>query len=538
MGIVSRCGVFLTAAVFAFSSLPAHASNPLQVKTDKGKVEGKKSADGEIGDFLGIPYAAPPIGSLRWKPPQPVAKWDGVRQAMSFGSHCMQPAIYDDMIFRDPGNSEDCLTLNVWTPTTDKKAKLPVMVWIYGGGYFAGGTSEARQDGEHLAAKGVVVVSMNYRLGIFGFFVHPELVAESPQHAAGNYGLMDQSAALQWVHNNIKAFGGDPKNVTIFGESAGSFSVSSQMASLLSQGLFAHAIGESGAAFPGSALSFESVALRGKRDVDFIQSVLGKSNLAALRAVSGDELLKASMAKNDGHTIRFSPDVDGYFLPESVQSIYAAGKQAHVPLLAGWNRDEATGTVTNAPEKPSAATMQALAQKDFPGQADEFLKVYAASDDQGYFRAAADYAGDHFLVYSTWAWLDAHGKTGGSPVYRYRLDLPSPGDKYHPVSAGAFHSDDIEYVFGNLDSRQGAKWRPEDRKLSELIQTYWTNFARTGDPNSTGLPNWPVYEAASQWLVMHLDATPQVRPDEHRDRYLFLQQAWGKKREQAVGNSH
>jgi len=413
-----------------------------------------------------------------------------------------------------------------------------VMVWIYGGGYLAGSTSEARQDGENLADKGVVVVSMNYRLGIFGFFVHPELVAESPQHAAGNYGLMDQSAALQWVHNNIKAFGGDPKNVTIFGESAGSFSVSSQMASLLSQGLFAHAIGESGAAFPGSALSFESVALRGKRDVDFIQSVLGKSNLAALRAVSGDELLKASMAKNDGHTIRFSPDVDGYFLPESVQSIYAAGKQAHVPLLAGWNRDEATGTVTNAPEKPSAATMQALAQKDFPGQADEFLKVYAASDDQGYFRAAADYAGDHFLVYSTWAWLDAHGKTGGSPVYRYRLDLPSPGDKYHPVSAGAFHSDDIEYVFGNLDSRQGAKWRPEDRKLSELIQTYWTNFARTGDPNSTGLPNWPIYEAASQWLVMHLDATPQVRPDEHRDRYLFLQQAWGKKREQAVGNSH
>ncbi len=226
------------------------------IKTDQGKVQGKMSADGQARDFLGIPFAAPRLGPLRWKPPQPAAKWQGVRQATSFGSRCMQQERYDDMVFRDPGESEDCLTLNVWAPAGKPKGKLPVMVWIFGGGFAGGGTSEPRQDGETLTHKGVLVVSMNYRLGIFGFFATHELAAEDPHHAAGNYGLLDELAAIQWVRRNIAAFGGDPDNVTIFGESAGSFAVSAQMASPLAKGLFAHAIGESGGAFASKELNF------------------------------------------------------------------------------------------------------------------------------------------------------------------------------------------------------------------------------------------------------------------------------------------
>src|SRR3984957_8537097 len=236
------------AGLMTFISLAAFgASLPLQVKIDTGTIEGK--ANGPVRAFLGIPYAAPPVGELRWKPPAAVAKWTGVRKATDFGPHCMQGKVYGDMKFRDSGGSEDCLSLNVWVPTETSGAKLPVMVWIYGGGFAAGTTSEARQDGTHLAQQGVVVVSMNYRLGIFGFFVHPELAKESGRNSAGNYGLLDQLAALEWVHDNIAAFGGDPGNVTIFGESAGSFSVSAQMASPLAKGLFQKAVGESGAAF-------------------------------------------------------------------------------------------------------------------------------------------------------------------------------------------------------------------------------------------------------------------------------------------------
>ena len=241
--------VILISAAFAclaMASTTLFAADAPTVKTDKGKVQGYVSTDGEIRIFKGVPYAAPPVGPLRWKPPQPAAKWSGTKTATSYGYRCMQPDIYDDMIFHDPGRSEDCLTLNIWSPAKDKHAKLPVMVWIYGGGFTAGSTSEARQDGENLAHKGVIVVSMNYRLNVFGFLVHPELTAESPQHASGNYGLMDQAAAIQWVHRNIKNFGGDPDKVTIFGESAGSFSVSAQMASPVAKDLFQRAIGETG----------------------------------------------------------------------------------------------------------------------------------------------------------------------------------------------------------------------------------------------------------------------------------------------------
>jgi para-nitrobenzyl esterase len=512
-------------------AMPAQASNPLVIKTDRGKVQGKTSADGQARDFLGIPFAAPPVGLLRWKPPQPAARWHGVRQATSFGYRCMQQEPFDDMVFRDPGESEDCLTLNVWAPARPSKGKLPrklpVMVWIYGGGFVGGTTSEPRQDGEHLTRKGVLVVSMNHRLGIFGFFATHELAAEDPHHSAGNYGLLDQLACLQWVHRNIAAFGGDPDNVTIFGESAGSFAVSAQMASPLAKGLFAHAIGESGGAFASKELNFPPLQESIKLDEDYVNSVVADSSLAALRAAGSEEILKLARRK-PSHERHFEPNTDGYFLPETVSAIFAAGRQAHVPLIAGWNLDESDGGILKEPQRGTTEGLRATATNKFGPRAEDFLKVYHANDDAEAQRAAKDFAGDKFLVYSTWAWLEAQVATGGSPVYRYLFALPSPGDPFHPVSAGAFHSDEIEYVFGNLDSRKGAAWRPDDYKLSDLMQTFWTNFARTGDPNSVGIPHWPLYDAAGDWQVMRLSPDSAAAPDPHRDRYLFLQQVWGR----------
>lgn len=506
-------------------------NNSVKVKTDKGDVEGSVTEDGKVFAFKGIPFAAPPVGDLRWQAPQPLAKWKHTLPAKEFGSRCMQSASYGDMVFHDPGASEDCLTLNVWAPAKAKKGSLPVMVWIYGGGFSAGGTSEARQDGQYLAHRDVVIVSMNYRLGIFGFLTLPELTAESPHHASGNYGLLDQTAALGWVRDNIAAFGGDPSNVTIFGESAGSISVSAQMASPMARGLFTKAIGESGGAFSATTLPFTSRESREQRDAAFAQTAFHTTSLAALRALPAEIILQGATDKSVSPAPRFVPDVDGYFLPDSVANIYAAGHQAHVPLLAGWNADEARGQVVQAKTPVTIETLKVTAQTQFGERSEEFLAVYPASTDVEAAASAGDFAGDRFIAYSTWRWLEAQVSTGDSPVYRYRFDLGSPGDKYHAAAIGAFHSDDIEYVFGTLDSRNVAQWRPEDRKLSELIGTYWTNFARTGDPNNTGLPVWPTYNAKGGWQVMHLDATSQSRPDTQRNRYVFLDSVWAKPKE-------
>jgi len=516
--------LFLAAA--AFAQKPPQV-RPVQV--DSGKLLGVLTADQKVVAYKGVPYAAPPVGELRWRPPQPVSKWKNILFARDFGSHCIQSDTNPDVVFHDPGPSEDCLTLNVWVPSdakpTKKSSGLPVMVWIYGGGFSTGGTSESRQDGQFLAHRGVIVVSMNYRMGIFGFMTLPELTAESANHASGNYGLMDQTAAIAWVRRNIAAFGGDPANITLFGESAGSQSVSTQMASPIAKGLFSKAIGESGAIFYGFSKTFPPREPTEQADAAWAERAFGSNRLFNLRSLTADELIGKAMSATS-QAPRFLPVVDGFFLPDTVPHIYADGKQAHIPVLAGWNANESRAT-----GNPTAASFAAQAQQLFGANAARFLAVYPAATDAEALQSANDYAGDHAIGFSTWAWLEAQAKNGSAPVYRYFFDLGSPGDRNHSVAEGVFHTDDIEYVFGTLDSRPGMAIRPQDRALSEQMGAYWTNFAKTGNPNgdpaSSMLPKWPAYNAASNWLVMHLDATPAAKPDSLRPRYIFLDTQWG-----------
>jgi para-nitrobenzyl esterase len=498
----------------AVSVLPAAV--PDLVKVDSGRLKGAVSNG--VAAFKDIPFAAPPVGALRWKAPQPPAHWKGVRPAVAFGARCMQGNIYDDMIFRDTGPSEDCLYLNVWTPAASAHEHLPVMVWIYGGGFAAGAASEPRQDGENLAKKGVVVVSMNYRLGVFGFFAHRELAAESGHSSAGNYGLLDQWAALQWVHRNIAAFGGDPAKVTIFGESAGSFSVSAQMASPVAQGLFQRAIGESGAFF-GSVLPLKPLAESEEADAKFAES-LGAHSLAELRAIPAAKLLDAAVKQKD---IWFAPNLDGYFLPRSARDIFASGQQSHIPLLAGWNRDEGSYHDIFEKDPATAANFAAYAHKHYGDKADQFLKLYPAENDEQAKRSAQDLAGDKFIAFSTWKWLDMQCATGKSTLYRYEFDDAPPAaadadTKGDPPTA--YHSAEIEFVFGGLASKK-LPWRQEDHAVSDVMSSYWANFARSGDPNGAGLPKWPVY-SPDRYEVMHLEANSHAAPDEHRARYEFL----------------
>jgi para-nitrobenzyl esterase len=503
----------MTLAALSLGFSMTSYADPLKVKTEQGKIQGKTINNGKVNAFLGLPYAAPPVGDLRWKAPEPPAKWKGARDATKFGAHCAQGRVFDDMIFQDSGPSEDCLSLNVYSPADAKdQSKLPVMFWIHGGGYSGGGSSEPRHNGDFLPLKGVVLVTVNYRLGVFGFLVTDELAKEG-NGAAGNYGLLDMVAALHWVNANIKNFGGDPGNVTIFGESAGSFAVSTLMASPLAQGLFQKAIGESGAAFPGGlALGGDTVAERAKADGAWMESI-GAKSLKDLRAMSTDQLLEAAKKKTPGG---FPPVVDGRLLTEPVPDTYAAGKQAHVPLLAGWNADEGSFVAMRG---MTATQWNAMADGLFKERSAAFLKLYPADSDTESLRSAIDYGSDNFIALGTWKWLEAQKKTGEAPVYRYHFELAATPSKYHPGTF-AFHSDDIEYVFGTLDTRPGWTVRPEDRKLSDEMMSYWTNFARSGDPNGPGLPMWPKLGADD--ALIHLNDPISAGPDSLRARYEFL----------------
>jgi len=484
-------------------------ADSLTVKTEQGKVTGKTINDGKVKAFLGLRYAAPPVGDLRWKAPEPAAKWNSQRDATKFGAHCAQNRVFEDMIFQDAGLSEDCLFLNVYAPAdaTDK-SKLPVMFWIHGGGYAGGASSEPRHNGDFLPLKGVVLVTINYRLGVFGFLATSDLAKEA-NGTAGNYGLMDMVAALEWVKENIKKFGGDPDNVTIFGESAGSSAVSTLIAASSARGLFHKAIGESGAAFSG-ALAAGTLEAREKKDDEWVTG-LGVKSLAELRAMPTDKVLEAVKAKRGG----FSSVVDGKLLTEPVPDTYAAGKQAHVPLLAGWNRDEnsSLGNGMNVEKwKERAATL-------FNDRAAEFLTLYPGDTDEQAVNSAIDYSSDAFIAFSTWKWLEADRKTSNASVYRYHFELRATPSKFH-LGTFAFHSDDIEYVFGTLDTRPGFVVRPEDRTLSDQMMSYWTNFAKTGDPNGTGLPTWPKYDKDDS--LIHLNDPITSGPDTLRPRYEFL----------------
>lgn len=514
----------------AFLAMTLAPRSPAQesVRIDSGLVQGLRAGDAAVTAYKGIPFAAPPVGELRWKAPQPVKPWTGVLAADHFGPRPMQAPLFSDMVFRDRGPSEDCLYLNVWTPAKSAAQRLPVMVWIYGGGLQAGSASEPRQDGEILALKGVVVVSMNYRLGVFGFLAHPELSRESGRTASGNYGFMDQIAALKWVQRNIAVFGGDPANVTIFGESAGSYSVSLLVASPEAHGLFQKAIGESGALLGSRKLPAHTPPLADAEQAgaQFAASV-GAKSVADLRALPAADLLKAEQADK---AFSAGAVVDGYILPKLAADIYAEGSQNHVPLLAGWNRDENRVYTTFGDKRPTIASFTEALRRRFGAAASEALKHYPARSDDEAVRSAGDLSGDEFIAFNAWKWINLHEKTGGCPVYRYSFDRDVPvapgrvinGAVATATDVGAVHASEIVYVFYALGSEKDVAWAPEDWKLSDLIGTYWTNFAKTGNPNGPGVPEWPRYEPQASYPVMHLNVLSAAAPEALRDRYLFL----------------
>ena len=493
-----------------------------RVKTAGGVVQGVTLASG-IHLFKGIPYAAPPVRDLRWKPPQPPAPWQGVRPADRFAPQCMQTRVFGDMMFRNSGVSEDCLYLNVWTPGLVATAKRPVLVYFFGGGFVAGDGSEPRYDGESLAQKGIVVVTISYRLGVFGFFAHPELTTESSHHASGNYALMDQTQALKWVRQNIAAFGGDPSQVTIGGESAGSFAVSAQVASPLAQGLFGRGIGESGSVLG----SFAPVPLaEAERQGAAFAKAVGAASLADLRAIPAMQLLEAAARPG---AFRFSLSVDGYFFPKPPSQIYAAGEQAHVPLLVGWNSEEMNYRALLGPNDATPESFKATVERLYGEHAGEVLKLYPAATNEEAAASATALASDRFIAYSTWKWAEMQRLTG-APVYRYFYAHPRPAMRPEtnqppaPPPTGAVHSAEIEYALGNLATNPVYAWTDDDYTVSKLMEGYFANFIKTGDPNGPGLPEWPAVGGGKDGpeRFMRIDVTPQAQTSTVRDRYLLL----------------
>ena len=530
--------LFVQIAEYTSAQNNTHLSSATLIKTTNGMVDGTVEASG-VRSFKGIPFAAPPVGDLRWKEPQPAKNWQSIRNAKQFAVNGMQYNVFGDMNFRSTGMSEDCLYLNVWTPPGNKK-QLPVLVYFYGGGFVAGDGSEPRYDGESMAAEGIMAVTVNYRLGVFGFLAHPELTKESPHHASGNYGLLDQSAALRWVQKNIAAFGGDPKRVTIAGESAGSASVSAQMASPLSRNLIAGAIGESGSVL--GTLSAVPLSKGEQTGIEFANT-LNVHSLAELRALSADSLLAAS--KRFG-VFRFSITVDNYFFPKSPYAIYEGGEQAHVPLLVGWNSEEMNYRMVMGNEKPTKENFTKAVNKLYADNSEEALKYYNPFTDEEAEQVATDLASDRFIAFSTWKWSDIQSKTGGKAVYRYLFSRPRPPmsaamgnvtaglaggvvkstdssvNKMPAPPRGAVHSAEIEYAMGNLATNKVYAWTPDDYKVSKIMEEYFANFIKTGNPNGPGLPNWPMINNATPIPVMHIDVKTRVEPDQHHDRYLFL----------------
>ena len=513
-----RLGLGLVLALAAMAA-PAMAANGPIVTVETGKIQGVgATGNNPVQIFRGVPYAKPPIGDLRWREPRPAESWQGVRAADQFGPRCMQKHMWDDMFFRSPRADEDCLYLNVWTPANLGKAasaKLPVLVYIYGGGFVAGTSDEPRYDGAATAAQGVVVVTVNYRLGIFGFFTHPQLTGESSHKASGNYGLLDQAAALAWVRRNIAAFGGDPKRITVGGESAGSMSVSGMMVSPLTRNLIAGAIGESGS----SLLPYRPRKLaEGEADGMRFAEALQVPTLAQLRAIPADKLLDVQNFQGAG----WGPVIDGYYFREDPEATYAAGKAAKVPLLVGSNSQEGGADWLLGDAAPSVANYQNAVRKQFGPNADRMLQLYPAATDADVIRAATELASDRFIAASTWNWFD-HQRRIGWPTYYYYYTHIRPERigtaAAHPPSYGAWHSAEIEYALGNLDANPVYAWTDADRKVSATMNGYFVNFIKTGNPNGQGLPLWvqaPSGDGEIQRQIVDVDTRRAAFPEQAR----------------------
>jgi len=514
---------------------------PVQTTLENGKIEGNYDTRTGIQTYFGIPFAKPPVGDLRWKAPQPLDNWKGVKETKKFGPRSMQSIVFGDMNSRSDGINEDCLYLNVWTPAKRNTKRLPVLVYFYGGGFVAGDASEPRYDGESMAKKDIVVVTVNYRLNVFGFFAHPELSAESPYKASGNYGLLDQVAALKWVSKNITAFGGDPNKVTIAGESAGSISVSMQMASPLTKGLFSGAIGESGAAI-NPTLAPVSLKEAEKTGLDFATQA-GYPTLDQLRRLSARDIYEIY---NESKRFGFPAVIDGYFLTAPLPDIFNAGKQAKVPLLLGWNSAEIPGMafMMGAPYKEEAYINKV--KQAYPDDYEEVLKLYPYGSEQEIEKSATALASDRFIAYSTWKWFDLQRKNCDQPVYRYlysKLRPPmvdkdlTPGlaggtmkkneGLKMPEPIGASHASEIEYCMGNLASNPVYAWTPDDYKVSETMLNYFANFIKNGNPNGSDLPHWNAAKATdSNPPVMVIDVESKEVKAQNDARFEFLDKAY------------
>jgi para-nitrobenzyl esterase len=476
-------------------SLLAAQSWASPIHVEQGPLEGASGKQPGVRVYKGIPYATPPVGDLRWKAPHAPVAWTGIRDAKTFSPVCYQaPYAATSLYYQPPQEmSEDCLYLNVWTAAKNPRDKRPVMVWIHGGALTRGSGSTPTYDGENLALKGVILVTINYRLGLLGFYAHPELTKESDRNSSGNYGLLDQLAAIEWVKRNIAAFGGDPHRITIFGESAGSWSVNCLTASPLAKGLFQRVIGESGANFqPLKTLSDLEVA--GAK----LAKAVGDGSLAGMRSKPAQELI--DRPENNA----FPANVDGYLLPQDVRTIFAQGKQNDVATLIGYNADEGT-SLFPWPSNGSAAWFVEQQTKRFGGDPKDFFSVYpAASEDvaqNSYYSAARDFSFGWQM--RTWARMQTN--TGKAKVWMYYFTHHPPG----PLSARyrAFHASEIAYVFNNLlPPRQ---WEESDHNLAEQMSSYWANFAHKGDPNGGGLPTWPAYSESAD-AVMQFGAKPEV----------------------------
>lgn len=488
-------------AIFCLAAIaPAFAAIVDPVRVEQGLLSGVAGAKPEVRVFKGVPFAEPPVGQLRWRAPKSAAHWEGVRHADHFSSICMQRRSNNPTVEAQPPASEDCLYLNVYTPAKSASDKLPVMVWIHGGSLTSGAGSI--YDGEELARQGVVVVTINYRLGVFGFFAHPELTKESEHKASGNYGVLDQVAALEWVHKNIAAFGGDVKRVTIFGESAGAWSVNFLMASPLAHGLFQRAIAESG----GQFAPMKKLADAEQAGVKFA-SASGDTSLGRLRARSTDDLQKAGGFSG--------PNVDGWLLPEDVYTIFAKGKQNDVPLLIGSNADEGTMFM---PTTTVAESVREQARHRFGSYASDFLKLYPFLTDGEARKAQGDLIRDEYFGWEMRTWARLENRTGKSKVYLYYFSRVPPGPAGGRM--GAYHSAEIAYVFRHTrDAKR--PWEEVDHKLSDAMSSYWVNFATTGDPNGKGLLKWPVYRTDGD-LVMGFGDKVEWIPLPHQPALDFL----------------